>query len=62
METSCSAIPTRTIPTRNGGLTGLISAITKTRVKSFQELIAKDKVYSCERHFASDDIEIFCKK
>ena len=56
METSCSAIPTR-----NGGLTGLISAITKTRVKSFQELIAKDKVYSCERHFASDDIEI-CKR
>ena len=39
-----------------------LSAITKTRVmdKSFKELIAKDRVYTCERHFASDDIEI-CK-
>ena len=39
-----------------------LSAITKTRVidKSFKELIAKDRVYTCERYFASDDIEI-CK-
>ena len=39
-----------------------LTAITKTRVvdKSFKELIAKDRVYTCERHFASDDIEI-CK-
>ena len=39
-----------------------LSAITKTRVldKSFKELIAKDRVYTCERHFASDNIEI-CK-
>ena len=39
-----------------------LSAITKTRVmdKSFKELIAKDRVYTCKRHFASDDIEI-CK-
>ena len=30
-----------------------LSAITKTRVmdKSFKELIAKDRVYTCERHF-----------
>ena len=28
--------------------------------KSFKELIAKDRVYTCERHFASNDIEI-CK-
>ena len=28
--------------------------------KSFKEFIATDRVYTCERHFASDDIEI-CK-
>ena len=37
-----------------------LSAIMKTRVmdKSFKELISKDRVYTCERHFAFDDIEI----
>ena len=39
---------------------GWLSAITKTTVmdKSFKKLIDKDRVYTCERHFASDDIEI----
>lgn len=39
-----------------------LSEITKTREmdKSFKELIAKDRMYTCERHFASEDIEI-CK-
>ena len=37
-----------------------LSVNTKAKVmdKSFKELIAKDRVYTCERHFASDDIEI----
>ena len=36
-----------------------LTAITKRRAmdKSFKELIAKDRAYTCERHFASDDIE-----
>lgn len=39
-----------------------LSEITKTRVidKSFREAIKKDKVYTCERHFRPEDIEI-CK-
>lgn len=39
-----------------------LSEITKTRVidKDFRELIAKDRVYTCERHFRLEDVEI-CK-
>lgn len=39
-----------------------LSEITKTRTvdKSFKEQIEKDHVYTCEKHFHTDDIEI-CK-
>ena len=39
-----------------------LNEITKTRDvdKDFRELIAKDRVFTCERHFAPEDIEI-CK-
>ena len=39
-----------------------LGEITKTRVidSKFRELIDKDHVYTCEKHFRGDDIEI-CK-
>ena len=40
-----------------------LSEITKTREKNseFQRLIDNDSVFTCEKHFKPDDIEI-CKK
>ena len=37
-----------------------LNELTKSRVvdKDFQRLIDNDKVYTCEKHFAPDDIEI----
>ena len=39
-----------------------LSEITKARVihQEFRELIGKDKVFTCEKHFDPEDIEI-CK-
>ena len=39
-----------------------LNEMTKTREadKEFQKLIDTDRVFTCEKHFASDDIEI-CK-
>ena len=39
-----------------------LNELTKTREvdKDFQRLINNDRVYTCEKHFAPDDIEI-CK-
>ena len=39
-----------------------LNELTKTREvdKDFQRLIDSDRVYTCEKHFAPDDIEI-CK-
>ena len=39
-----------------------LSEITKTRVKDleFQRLIDNDRVFTCEKHFKPDEIEI-CK-
>ena len=39
-----------------------LNGLTKSRVveKDLQRLIDNDRVYSCEKHFAPDDIEI-CK-
>lgn len=38
-----------------------LNELTKSRVvgKDFQRLIDNDRVYTCEKHFAPDDIEIF---
>ena len=39
-----------------------LNEITKSRVvdKAFKDLIQKDRVYTCEKHFDPEDIEI-CK-
>ena len=39
-----------------------LNEITKTRVidQDFRRLIAYDRVFTCEKHFAPEDIEI-CK-
>jgi len=38
-----------------------LSAITKTRVidKDFQKQIDNDKVFTCEKHFRPEDVELF---
>lgn len=38
-----------------------LGEITKTRDldPNFRELIEKDRVFTCEKHFAAEDIEIF---
>ena len=47
---------------QSGGTNGLLGEIKKTRDldHSFQELIKNDQIFTCEKHFAAEDVAI-CK-
>ena len=48
----------RTKRTRNGGTNGFNKSLDQDVDRHFKDLVEKDRVYSCEKHFKPEDIEI----